>query len=72
MLKACLERLRAGVAATRAKVGDRWLEITVSTGLTSSGLGALDVNGVLRSADEALFAAKRQGKNRLVARGALG
>jgi PleD family two-component response regulator len=53
-------------------VGDRWLEITVSIGLTSSGLGALDVNGVLRSADEARFAAKRQGKNRLVARGALG
>jgi PleD family two-component response regulator len=29
------------------------------------------VNGILRVADEALYAAKRQGKNRLVARSAL-
>jgi diguanylate cyclase (GGDEF)-like protein len=67
-----VERLRAGVAATRTKIGDRWLEITVSIGLTSAAEGALDVNGILRVADEALYAAKRQGKNRLVARAALG
>jgi diguanylate cyclase (GGDEF)-like protein len=66
-----VERLRAGVAATRANVGDRWLEITVSIGLTSSGHETLDINGILRHADEALYAAKRQGKNRLVARTAL-
>jgi diguanylate cyclase (GGDEF)-like protein len=66
-----VERLRAGVAATHAKIGDRLLEITVSIGLTSSGRGALDINGILRVADEALYAAKRQGKNRLVARAAL-
>ena len=67
-----VERLRASVAATRAKVGDRWLDITVSIGLTSSSREALDVNGILRLADEALYAAKRQGKNRLVARTAVG
>jgi diguanylate cyclase (GGDEF)-like protein len=66
-----VEQLRAGVAATSAKVGDRLIEITVSIGLTSSGRGPLDVNGILRIADEALYAAKRQGKNRLVARSAL-
>ncbi len=32
----------------------------------------LDVNGILRRADEALYAAKRQGKNRLVTRTAVG
>ena len=67
-----VERLRAGVADARAKIGDQWLEITVSIGLTSASRGVLDVNGILRVADEALYAAKRQGKNRLVARGALG
>jgi diguanylate cyclase (GGDEF)-like protein len=67
-----VERLRAGVAASRASVGDHSLEITVSIGLTSSSHGLLDVNGILRVADEALYAAKRQGKNRLVARTAMG
>jgi two-component system, cell cycle response regulator len=67
-----VERLRASVAATRAKIGDGWLDMTVSIGLTSAGRDALDVNGILRHADEALYAAKRQGKNRLVARAAVG
>jgi diguanylate cyclase (GGDEF)-like protein len=67
-----VERLRASVAATRAKVGDGWLDVTVSIGLTSASRNTLDVNGILRHADEALYAAKRQGKNRLVARTALG
>ena len=63
-----VERLRASVASTRAKIGDGWLDITVSIGLTSSSREALDVDDILRRADEALYAAKRQGKNRLVAR----
>jgi len=67
-----VERLRASVAATRAKVRDGSLEVTVSIGLTSSSRDRLDVNGIMRRADEALYAAKRQGKNRLVARTALG
>jgi diguanylate cyclase (GGDEF)-like protein len=67
-----VERLRACVAATRAKVGDAWLDVTVSIGLTSANRNTLDVNGILRHADEALYAAKRQGKNRLVARAAVG
>jgi diguanylate cyclase (GGDEF)-like protein len=67
-----VERLRASVAATRAKIGDGWLDVTVSIGLTNSSLDMLDVNGILRRADEALYDAKRQGKNRLVARMALG
>jgi diguanylate cyclase (GGDEF)-like protein len=62
-----VERLRSSVAATKAKIGDGWLDITVSIGLTSANRGAQDVNGILRRADEALYAAKRQGKNRLVA-----
>ncbi|HUQ52602.1 MAG TPA: GGDEF domain-containing protein [Gammaproteobacteria bacterium] len=62
-----VERLRASVAATRAKVGDGWLDVTVSIGLTGSSRDRLDVNGILRRADEALYAAKRQGKNRLAA-----
>jgi diguanylate cyclase (GGDEF)-like protein len=67
-----VERLRASVAATRAKVRDGSLEVTVSIGLTSSSRDLLDVNGIMRRADEALYAAKRQGKNRLVARTAFG
>ena len=65
-----VERLRASVAATRAQIGEGWLDVTVSIGLTGSSRDALDVNGILRQADEALYAAKRQGKNRLVARAA--
>ena len=67
-----VERLRASVASTRAKVGENWLDITVSIGLTSASRDLLDVNGILRRADEALYAAKRQGKNRLVALTAVG
>jgi diguanylate cyclase (GGDEF)-like protein len=67
-----VERLRANVAATRAKVGDGWLDVTVSIGLTSPSRDRLDVNGILRRADEALYAAKRQGKNRLVSLAAAG
>jgi diguanylate cyclase (GGDEF)-like protein len=63
-----VERLRASVASTRAKVGESSLDITVSIGLASWSRDALDVDGILRRADEALYTAKRQGKNRLVTR----
>jgi len=64
-----VERLRFGVAAARVRLGERSLGITVSIGLTSPGPNARDVNGVLHEADAALYSAKRQGKNRLVAHG---
>ena len=65
-----LERLRFSIAAARVRLDERSLGITVSIGLTSPGPNARDVNGVLHEADAALYSAKRQGKNRLVAHGA--
>lgn len=66
-----VERLRASVAATRAQIGDGKLAVTVSIGLAGSSSDAPDIDGILRRADEALYAAKRQGKNRLVAQAAV-
>jgi diguanylate cyclase (GGDEF)-like protein len=61
-----VERLRLSVADTRVRLGEVSLGVTVSVGLTTPNHDVHDVNGVLHAADEALYAAKRQGKNRLV------
>lgn len=64
-----VERLRFSVADARVRLGERSLGVAVSIGLTTPGPNARDVNGVLHEADAALYLAKRQGKNRLVAHG---
>ena len=64
-----LERLREHVAQLRVELPEATLSITVSIGLASPKLAqpvaAAHINAALRLADEALYRAKREGKNRV-------
>ena len=65
--RAVAERIRADVEASRPRPG---LVYTVSVGLDSleATQGARDLGDMLRRSDEALYAAKEQGRNRVAAR----
>ena len=64
------ERVRQGVAALRLPIiGDddaEPLQVTASFGAASLPISADDVRGLIAAADEALYQAKRAGKNRTV------
>lgn len=66
-----VERLRSRVESLPIPVDDEAIHVTVSIGLTSQTGELEHINSVLRRADEALYAAKRQGKNRVVSEYAL-
>ena len=59
------ERIRLAVA--NARPGD--LNLTLSAGVATSAGGAMSYEELFRAADEALFIAKRAGRNRVVAAG---
>jgi diguanylate cyclase (GGDEF)-like protein len=58
------ERLRAAVEAMRVPYGPDSLQITVSIGVSAVSQG--DVSQALNTADGALYAAKAEGRNRVV------
>jgi diguanylate cyclase (GGDEF)-like protein len=64
-----LERLRQKVAELRVELPTTQLSVTVSIGLASPAIAspqaAAQINAALRMADEALYRAKREGKNRV-------
>jgi diguanylate cyclase (GGDEF)-like protein/PAS domain S-box-containing protein len=60
------ERLRTALAGLRVDVGDETVAFTVSMGLTQVRAGDKTVEEVLNRADEALYKAKRMGRNRVV------
>jgi diguanylate cyclase (GGDEF)-like protein len=62
------ERMRRGIEAMEVGVGDEVINVTVSLGIcTYLGEETSDPKGVLiESADQALYAAKRNGRNRLM------
>jgi len=64
-----LERLREHVAQLRVELAGATLGVTVSIGLAAptlaSPVSAAHINTALRLADEALYRAKREGKNRV-------
>jgi diguanylate cyclase (GGDEF)-like protein len=64
-----LDRLRDRVAQLRVELPDASLGVTVSIGVASPAqllhAPAAEINAVLRIADEALYRAKREGKNRV-------
>jgi len=74
LAEGCLlaERLRASVAAkplvpASATEDGRAVQATVSIGVAALGAGVRDGPGLLRAADEALYRAKREGRNRVIA-----
>ena len=58
------ERLRQKVRSTRLEVGGTQLQITVSIGVACREADTPNEDALVRSADEALYAAKRSGRDR--------
>jgi two-component system cell cycle response regulator len=62
------ERLRHHIEAKPFSVlgGTRAVDVTISIGIATRDMGADDVPSLLRRADEAVYRAKREGRNRVV------
>ena len=58
------ENLRREVSALTVPSGDRVLTVSISIGVTAAAPDELDVTALLARADEALYEAKRTGRNR--------
>ncbi|MBD8528053.1 GGDEF domain-containing protein [Pseudomarimonas arenosa] len=69
--RAAAERLCRAVAHSRFDVGHTQLAVTVSVGFTSARPEQASVEQLYVEADQALYAAKRAGRNRVVAAGQL-
>lgn len=61
------ERIRETVETTPLLVDGHLLQLTVSIGAVAAAPGEHDVKGLLQRADAALYAAKRAGRNRVMA-----
>jgi diguanylate cyclase (GGDEF)-like protein len=65
---ASAENLRRVIARSPLVIDDLSLEVTISLGVTGgSGAASLDVDDVLRQADQALYTSKAQGRNQVQA-----
>ena len=61
------ERARLAVGERPIQAGSLRIPITVSAGVAAVGSAGADWESLLRSADAALYEAKRSGRNRVVA-----
>ncbi len=59
------ERIRAAIEAARMVIDDQAVTITISAGVAQARAGCREVQDIIREADEALYAAKRGGRNRV-------
>lgn len=64
---AVAERLRTSIEAARTERDGCVIPVTVSVGVAEVGAGDAVANDVVRRADQALYAAKHTGRNRVVA-----
>ncbi len=64
------ERVRRELEARGVSLGAKRIEVTMSGGVASYGVDGLDWDGLLTAADNALYAAKHAGRNRICAAGA--
>lgn len=60
------ERIRRRISEVEHLVPGNHLRVTASFGVATSGPGRVDVDSLIAAADEALYAAKDQGRNRIV------
>ena len=64
------ERIRENIAAVRVDVDGQQLSITASLGVACfPGTGIMNLNDLLKSADQALYQAKESGRNQVVTAG---
>lgn len=61
------ERVRNAIASTSFESGAQRLTVTVSIGASQSGLDGDTIDEILRVADQRLYSAKHQGRNRVIA-----
>jgi len=61
-----MDRLRDKIEKHVFAVEGAEIRLTASVGLAAAGTGAADAEQMVRAADEALYAAKHQGRNRVV------
>jgi diguanylate cyclase (GGDEF)-like protein len=60
------ERLRAAIAGLRTPANDGVIAVTTSIGVCAAPGGDLDIDEALAAADDALYRAKRAGRDRVV------
>jgi len=61
-----LERLRRKLFGREISYGDSVMRVSVSIGVTSVASGKEDISEIIQRVDEALYDAKRSGRNRMV------
>ena len=64
------QRLRESVETTPVPMGDRSIRYTISVGVAHSNRAGLDLDSLVRDADEALYRAKGRGRNQVSLAGA--
>ena len=61
------EKLRVDIAALQVTSDDASVRMTISAGIASSEQHNIDLEGLIQRADQALYAAKNQGRNQVLA-----
>ena len=60
------ERVRQAVERESCQIQDQTIEVTVSIGVASYGENMSSLEAILRHADDSMYQAKHQGRNRVV------
>jgi diguanylate cyclase (GGDEF)-like protein len=61
------ERIRENISNQSITFEDQQISITISIGVSSYDVGDKSIDSIIQRADQALYQAKNQGRNRVVA-----